>query len=122
MSFDAYYNQQNNYIICKYSGVLNTDMVKRHVPEITRLSKKYGCKNCLMDLREAEPDFTIVELYDMPKSLGEMGIDSRWRRAIIISELTDSYYFYETVCINRGLAVRMFLGAGKALKWLRDYR
>ena len=118
MSFNVYYDKEYNCIVGKYSGTLNIDAVKQYASQTLKLSEEYGCKRSLIDLLEAEPRFSITEIYNLPRVMLDIGIGSEWRRAILISGLTDDYYFYETVSVNRGLAVKMFTDKEKALKWL----
>lgn len=118
MSYDVYFDNEQNCIIGKYSGILDMNAIKQNVLQVIIKSEEHKCKLFLNDLREAESQLSTIEIYNLPMFMSNVGISWAWRHAVLISKRTDSYRFFETVSVNRGMAVKIFTDIQAAMEWL----
>jgi hypothetical protein len=78
----------------------------------------------LSDYSEAQMRLSTLDVYGLPKTFVDtaaaLGLNPyRLKRAIIPSQRSDDFRFYENVSANRGQsAVRIFKDPGEAKKWL----
>ena len=69
-------------------------------------------------MRHAKLTEETLDIYNMPKSARQAGIEHRFKRALVVSELSSDFHFLETVFINQGHIVKMFTDFDAALHWL----
>jgi hypothetical protein len=75
----------------------------------------------ITDLREMSAEHTVVDLFGLIATMTDLGVADRFREALIVG--TDAGTrelagFFETVAVNRGLAVRVLTDVAEAEAWL----
>lgn len=113
------YSPEHDCLICTIAGDLNLEKVGDCVKQITEEAKKNNCKCLLNDLRRANLDLSIVDLYMTAEKVISKELDRSWRRAIVVDVDSEKAEFYETTAHNRGLSIRIFNDIDEALKWLK---
>jgi len=119
MKFDVNYNKKHNCLIASFEGDLNPSNAKEYIKTIAIKAKKHNCKCLLNDLRKANIDFSIAELYELPEIVITKEFDRTWARAIVTKVNSEKLNFFETTAYNQGLTVKFFNNINKALKWLK---
>ncbi len=71
----------------------------------------------LIDDRQLEVDVKPVEDYEHATLVVGV-LRGCARRVALLDELSDDTQFFETVCVNRGLNLRLFDDEAAALEWL----
>ena len=126
MSFKVEYDERSNCVIGTFAGRLDMETAREYANEVMRTAAKGECRRILNDLRGAEPGFSTLDIYDLPKTLNEItqgaGPDRSWRRAVLAPKGKDvgDYDFFETVAANQGYAIKVFVGLDKAMDWLLE--
>lgn len=116
--FNVRYDEKLNCLCGQAKGHVDRKSVDEYLEKITQAASKYNCKFFLNDMREAEIDLSVIEMYELPGFLDAAGIDRSWKRSIIASKQLDDYRFWETISVNRGYHVKVHTDQNEAINWL----
>lgn len=123
MSHTVTYNSEECIIETKIVGALVLGEAKELIAQIVQVAKEKNCFLCLSDYREAELKLSIFEIYDTPKIITDVSasqelLSGRFKRAIVVKEVLQDFYFYETVTLNSGQNAKLFKNIDEAKEWL----
>jgi hypothetical protein len=128
MTFKVAYDEENDCVIGILEGRLDMESAREYMAEASRVLGAHDCKRFLNDLRGAETNLSVLDTYDLPTVLKEIGAEAgvelqRWRRAIVApKEASDTARFFETVAVNRGDDVKVFAEIDEAMAWLKGQK
>ena len=120
MSFSVQYDKENDRVVGCITGSVDINTLNRFGEEAARIVSQQDCRRLLNDLREVELHLSTLDIYYLPRTLGKLGFDHRWRRAIVVSRYTKEFSFYENVCTNLAYPVKVFVDLDEAMNWLED--
>ncbi len=113
---------QRRIIHVAYAGQVSQAEIRACVTRVIELMRSEHASHVLMDLGEAgEIEATTVDIVNLPAMYQALGLPGPFRQAIVVSSGAPSFdqaAFYETVCVNRGHAVKLFADLERALAWL----
>jgi hypothetical protein len=113
---------QRRIILVAYESRVSTAEIHACVARVIELMRSEKASKVLMELDgAAQIEATTVEIVNLPAMYQALGLPGPFRQAIVVSPQApafDQAAFYETVCTNRGHAVRIFPDRGRALDWL----
>ena len=92
------------------------------VAGIARIRKTRATRGMINAVKQVEAP-PIAELIELPSQYDEEGLSHDTRIAYVSPErpeLCDVAEFFETVCVNRGWAVRRFSDREQAMRWLSE--
>jgi len=112
------YQEANNYILVKVEGELNLFTIKEMAANVAQLAKTHTCFSVLNDLRDARPTKGALDIFNMPKTAKNAGVDITFKRALVVGDKAEDFHFLETVFINQGHQVKMFTDLQAAKEWL----
>ncbi len=69
-------------------------------------------------MRKAKLTESATDIYNMPGTALKSSIHRSVKRALVVSENSPEFLFLETVFINQGNKVRLFVDIDKARLWL----
>ena len=118
MKITVEYNQVHNCLVGKVIGAMEPKHVGVYAQEILKLVRIHDCKRFLNDMREVELKLSIADLYYASAEAAVEEFDLRWKRAVLVKELTKEFEFYEITAKNKGLDVRIFDNFDEAMAWL----
>ena len=118
MSYRINYNKEDEYIAVIVEGKFALSNLEELAADVARFIKRYNCNRLLNDMRHARLTEDTLDIYKMPRSAIQAGIGPRFKRALVVSELSSDFHFLETVFINQGHIVKMFTDIDAALRWL----
>jgi hypothetical protein len=75
----------------------------------------------LCDILDITGGPTLFDVYAVVVALDQLGVQDRFREALLTRSDTDEITnarFWETACVNRGIAARAFTDRAEALAWL----
>ncbi|MCX6640784.1 MAG: hypothetical protein NTW14_09930 [bacterium] len=98
----------------KYDAKIGIEMLK----EVNPLLREHSTNRLLIDLRLAELQFSVADLFNRPDEYLELGLDRRLRTGLIFRELNENRRFLETVCVNRGYNLKVFEDYDQAVQWV----
>ncbi|OGO07744.1 MAG: hypothetical protein A3K46_06755 [Chloroflexi bacterium RBG_13_60_9] len=109
-----------NHLLVRASGVRSQDTVKAIVLEVFNTALANHLQKVLIDVRELNGIFGIMEIYhlvtDVLRDLRDKGV--KQVAVIDIRRSATPGWFLETVAQNRGFNFRVFAEDETALKWL----
>jgi hypothetical protein len=103
------------------SGSLPLSSVSKLTQDALSLAAAKGTRRFLADLPGLERTESTLDLYSMPTQHLVAGANGQDKTAVLLpvnQALWDDVRFYETVCRNRGLDVRIFAARTDAVRWL----
>jgi len=121
--FSVTYLEDHNVVETVYSGVLGTGEFEAAVAATGDVAAEHLCARFLGDCRALETgdQRATMDIWALAEFLGSLPSDQFEREALLLpaaAAAANEVAFYETVCRNRGLAVRIFSEHDEALAWL----
>ena len=105
----------------EYSGVLSPVDLGKAVQETIETGRTSGAVLFLADCTGLLGGHSLFDLYGLADLLVSLGFENQFKEAVVMPDLdapTENVRFWETVCLNRGLQVRIFADRAGALEWL----
>lgn len=114
------YNSEYDCVESIYNWTLTINQLIDADKTLHELSVKHNVFIHLVDLTNCKNQISDTDLYKHADNL-----KSRWPRSmkvamVVSKEIESDVHFYETVCVNRGWNVKIFLNRNAALEWLID--
>jgi hypothetical protein len=122
MKWTIEYLEKDKIIAAKINGIMDWEEHKKFAEELFPLARKKGSHRILIDFREMIPDFTVLQIDDLPKMLGDLGVGSDLRIAAIhdpSSPKANEFTFFRNVATIMSLQVGQFASPEEAIKWLK---
>ena len=120
MPYKIVYEKEGDYISIRVEGGFGLSVLKQLSADVSKFIEKYGCNHILNDLRLAKLTSDTLDIYNMPQTASNSGIENLCKRALVVSERSSDFHFLETVFLNRGHNVKMFTDIEEAMHWLLD--
>jgi hypothetical protein len=122
MKWTIEYLEKDGIVAAKITGVMNWEEHRKFAEELYPLASKKGCNRILIDFWEMTPDFTVLQIDDLPKTLKELGVGPDMKIAAIFnpsSPKTNDHTFFKNVATIISLRVELFAGRDEAIAWLK---
>ena len=113
MSYILKFDTDLNCIEVIFTGELSLSTLPDLAEQVAVYLNKYECRCILSDLRKATITTSTTSVYKMPEAAAEAGVGQGIKRALLVSDLGD-FRFLETVFVNRGNTVKLFLDIDEA--------
>lgn len=104
-----------------YTGMVTRQDLESSVQATLRVIGRTGTHRLLADCSALLGGHGLVDLFATAGSLDVSHIPSGLREAVVMPESSlpaEMSRFWETTCVNRGFAVRLFRTRQEALEWL----
>ena len=121
MPWSVEYDSELGIIHSIYAGRITADDFKEGTIKAIALAKKFKTYLLLIDDSKLDSAVSTNEIYEMPRFYDEVNATRRSRMALILptsGQIREDVKFYETVCRNRGWAVKAFNKRRNAIDWL----
>jgi hypothetical protein len=122
MKWTIEYLEKEGIVAAKINGIMDLEEHSKFAEEIFPLALKKGCNRILIDFREMIPDFTVLQIDDLPKTLKEFGVGPDMKIAAIhdpSSPKANEHTFFRNVATIMSLRVEQFSGRSEAIAWLK---
>ena len=122
MKWTIEYLEKDGIVSAKINGIMDWDEHMKFAEELYPLARKKGCNRIVIDFREMIPDFTVLQIDDMPKLLKKLGVGPNLRIAAIhdpSSPKAGEFTFFKNVATIMSLQVQQFSGRNEAIAWLK---
>ena len=98
-------------------------VAKEIITEAAQIAKAHDCFFVLNDMREATVKLSMLEIYELPKTLRDIFASSglnvyKVKQALVITKDLKEHKFFETVTLNRSQSIKYFVDMDEARKWL----
>ena len=120
MQYDVRYDPSASCLIGVFKGELNKSTMKTYLKKISSIAEAHPCKRFLNDLRDAEINLTVIDLFETPQMITTEAFNRNWWRAVLLPKGFDEMNreFFENVNLNRGIKLRTFTNYDEAISWL----
>jgi len=118
MAYSVEFDSEHQIVRVLITGRLDVENGLAATAEGIELAEQHQARRFLFDVRGAEVDAELVDVYEMPDRIWDLGAKPDNRAAIIYSQDLLTYEFLENVARNRGQNVNTFKDEEKAIKWL----
>ncbi len=102
---------------------MDWDEHKRFAEELYPSTKEHGLHKILIDFRQMQPKFTILQIDDLPKLLSEIGVGPEFKIASVYdptSPHAHEFKFFNDVANLLSIKVKQFEDLDEALAWLKS--
>ena len=101
------------------SSAVSASDFESAVDAIARIHRETGCSRVFVDARERRSFTNVLDAYDRAVHAASRLRNTGVRVCIlVVNALANSYRFFETVSLNRGLMTRVFDDEAVAREWL----
>jgi hypothetical protein len=122
MKWTIGYLKKDRIVDAKIDGKMDWEEHKKFAEEIFPFARKKEAHRILIDFREMVPDFTILQIDDLPKMLMGLGAGPELRIAAIhdmSAPKANEHTFFRNVATIMSLQVEQFDNREDAIKWLK---
>ncbi len=116
------YLDDSNVVMTVSTGRLTIEEISIADKEAKACAEKHGSSKYLFDDTHAEMLFKFTDYYTLFGSWKDIGISLLDCVAVVVPEnnkQAEDFKFFETLCLNRGLRVRLFDTVDEGLVWLK---
>lgn len=121
MPWQTTFHRETGLVEARYAGMLSAEELDAALQAILALAAAEGSVRILADCRDLEGGHSLADLFLKAEGLLKIDIPPGFREAVVVrpgSPAVDGLRFWETVCQNRGLSVRLFPDREAAEAWL----
>lgn len=102
-------------------GLFDRVLVTQKASETLAGGRALRGQRFLIDDREAQSALDTLQIYELPRTLEQLGLSRSALVAVVYSASSPSasdFRFFETVANNQGFHVKLFTAIEPALEWL----
>ena len=122
MKWTIEYLEKDRIIAAKINGIMDWEEHRKFAEELYPFARKKGSNRIVIDFREMIPDFTVLQIDDLPKMLKELGVGPDLRIAAVhdlSSPKSNEFTFFKNVATITSLHVEQFSDRNEAIAWLK---
>jgi hypothetical protein len=123
MDWTIDYLEKDRIVHVTVSGIMDWDEHKRFAEELYPSAKDRGFHKILIDFRQMQPKFTILQIDDLPDMLREIGVGPEFKIASVYdptSPYAHEFKFFNSVATLLKIRVKQFTDTDEALNWLKS--
>ncbi|MCK5131565.1 MAG: hypothetical protein KAR40_05375 [Candidatus Sabulitectum sp.] len=118
MSYSIGFDKKIDCIIVTVAGDFHLSAMQSLAAEVAKHLNEHGCRCILNDLRNAALSEPSSATYKMPEAALKAGVSRHIKRALVVSDLSSDFRFLETVFVNQGNIVKLFVDIDEARSWI----
>lgn len=120
MGTEIIYLTDEDIVLFRTSGTYEISGDVERVKAIIDELNSRNCFRCIIDHRDTDVSWSVMETYDRPAAYEKMGYKRQTKVALVFKQLSGDTAFYENVCRNRGLNMSVFDDYDEAIFWLNS--
>jgi hypothetical protein len=121
MRWNVSYNPEDNILCVCTEGETDVASANKMVEEVRDAIEQHGSALILIDHRQLLLNLSMVDIYDRPSILENLGLPKTSRIAEVVPESQlKAFQFLETVARNKGYRFSVFLDMSAAKAWLKS--
>lgn len=121
MPYEISYREKSGVVVIVNEGELTYDELVRQSQEAINLARDKKSELFLSDFSNVKVRTNNIELFRLLDIYAEFGMSQTSRIAAVVTNMelkAEQLRFFETICLNRGWQVKIFLKRELALEWL----
>ena len=123
MNWTIEYLEKDGIVEAKINGIMDWEEHRKFAEQVFPLARMKKTNKILIDFREMVPDFTVLQIDDLPKMLKGIGVGPDLKIAAIhdpSSPKANEHVFFRNVATIMSLQVEQFASRKDALAWLKS--
>lgn len=119
MSFAIQLDQNQSLINTKLIGEFTPELVLEFFQDLQLKVKQSGINRVFTDATDLKLEISLEEFVRLPTQLLKMGFPTELKRAILVSQDTETFKQWENLLFSKGFQhVKLFWDEDKAREWL----
>jgi len=121
MPFEIKFLGEKGIVSIENRGELTYDELIEQTKEAINLGHENNSRLFLTDFSHVKVQTSMMEVFQFPEIYEQLGMNQMSKIAVLVSETelkTEELKFYETICLNRGWQIKIFLQKEPAIEWL----
>ena len=121
MPYEISYREKSGVVVIVNEGEPTYDELVRQSQEAINLARDKKSELFLSDFSNVKVRTNNIELFRLLDIYAEFGMSQTSRIAAVVTNMelkAEQLRFFETICLNRGWQVKIFLKRELALEWL----
>ncbi len=122
MDWTIDYLEKEKVVCVKTSGLMDWEQHRKFAEDVFPFAIRRGSHKVFIDFREMVPDFSTLEIDDLPKLLKEIGVGPEFRIAGLYDESSPhsgEFKFFRNTSYIKSIEVRYFPDKDEAITWLK---
>lgn len=127
MTFTFTFNKPDQFLLFTHEGDLNDASINDFLQNGIQTVIDSRCYRLINDYRKVTLNLSASKIIEIQQTIMDgfsaRGVDPRnVKRALVVSEAMKNFsYFkiFETINLNRGLRVKLFLNMDQAVQWIK---
>jgi len=123
MEWTIDYQEKDEIVCVKTSGLMDWDQHKKFCEEVFPFAIKHGSHKVFIDFRDMVPNFTVLQIDDLPKLLKEVGVGPEFKIAGLYDESSshsNEFEFFKNASFLESIKVQYFSEKNEAIAWLKS--
>ncbi len=121
MSYEISYLEERGIVAIENKGEITQYELLKQSQEAIQLGSDKKSELFLTTFSHVKVQAGTFDVARFPELYEQLGMKRTSRIAVVVSEVelkAEELHFYETICLNRGWHIRIFLEKDPALEWL----
>ena len=124
MNWAIDYLEKDNIVCVKITGLVDWNQHIKFCKEISPFILKHGSQKFFIDFTEMVPDFTVLQIDDLPKLMRKQcAVGPQFRIAGLYDESSPyikEFTFFKNAAYIESINVRYFTNKDDAIAWLKS--
>ena len=109
---------EQGFILVTYRGKAEFGVTDKMLREVGQLAAESKTARVLFDMRESDSSSYHISTIRHAENSSALGIDRRFRIALLGAKGDPMLKYFEDVAVNRGFQVMTFVDEAEAMGWL----
>ena len=121
MPYEIKFLKETGIVSIENKGELTFDELIEQSKEAINLGRENYSHLFLTDFSNVKVHASTMEVLQFPEIYEQLGMNKMSKIAVLVSGIelnTEDLKFYETICLNRGWQIKIFLEKEPAIEWL----
>ncbi len=122
MEWTIDYLKEDKIVCVKTAGLMDWEQHKKFALEVFPFAIKNGSHKMFIDFREMVPEFSLLQIDDLPNLLNEIGVGPEFKIAAVYDESSShsgEFKFFKNTSYLASIQVQYFHSEDEALAWLK---
>lgn len=119
MKYTVKFLKKKGIVVGKIIGTITLESAKSYLLEMSRIARENGVNRILTDTTESVVEISDEKSFELSDSLGQMGISSNFKRAVLIKSDVRFFKLWENLNLKKGNRdMKLFVAEDLAEDWL----
>lgn len=119
MKYTVKFLKKKGIVVGKIIGTITLESAKTYLLEMSKIARENGVNKILTDTTESNVDMSDEKSFELSDSLNQMGVTSKFKRAVLIRGDVRFFKLWENLNLKKGNRdMKLFVAQDLAEDWL----